>query len=464
MGRSKSPAKRLSPGFTGRLNLAVDLLLLFGGILISAHSAYDSFPQSTAWFTVSAAATWVIVATALRYYVFGDVVRSLLDDFALASLLVMAIITLLGVASFVVPEDTLPHVPLVLLTLWPAVVLLRLTLFRALSTRELPQDEVLIIGTGAMGRLTGEDIADRGLRHVQGYLKFAQDPEAPALAGPLLGSAADLEQVLRTTPVSEVYVAGNVTKATEEMQAAIKVCEKLGIPFALPAYSFRLERAQPRDKKAISDGFLHYQTHDAKPQQMALKRLFDITASAAALWVLLPLFAIVAVLIKLTSLGPVFFKQVRVGLYGKPFHMLKFRSMVVNAEELKARLEQQNEQSGPVFKMKRDPRITAIGRFIRKYSIDELPQLINVLRGDMSIVGPRPPVPQEVARYEPWQRRRLSVPPGLTCIWQVSGRNQISFEEWMYLDMQYIDHWSLGQDIRLIFRTIPVVMTGRGAS
>jgi lipopolysaccharide/colanic/teichoic acid biosynthesis glycosyltransferase len=144
--------------------------------------------------------------------------------------------------------------------------------------------------------------------------------------------------------------------------------------------------------------------------------------------------------------------------------MLKFRSMVINAEELKAQLARFNEQSGPVFKMRNDPRVTAIGRFIRKYSIDELPQLINVLRGDMSVVGPRPPVPAEVATYEAWQRRRLSVRPGLTCIWQVSGRNQITFENWMYLDMQYIDHWSLAQDFNLIFRTVPVVITGRGAS
>jgi lipopolysaccharide/colanic/teichoic acid biosynthesis glycosyltransferase len=144
--------------------------------------------------------------------------------------------------------------------------------------------------------------------------------------------------------------------------------------------------------------------------------------------------------------------------------MLKFRSMVVNAEELKAKLAAENEQSGPVFKMKHDPRVTWIGRFIRKYSIDELPQLLNVLRGDMSLVGPRPPVPSEVAKYEAWQLRRLSVQPGLTCIWQVSGRNQISFEDWMYLDMQYIDHWSLSQDFNLLFRTVPVVITGRGAS
>jgi lipopolysaccharide/colanic/teichoic acid biosynthesis glycosyltransferase len=144
--------------------------------------------------------------------------------------------------------------------------------------------------------------------------------------------------------------------------------------------------------------------------------------------------------------------------------MLKFRSMVSNAEALKATLVQQNEQSGPVFKMQRDPRVTTVGRFIRKHSIDELPQLVNVLRGDMSLVGPRPPLPSEVASYEAWQRRRLSVRPGLTCVWQVSGRNQISFEQWMMLDMRYIDHWSLLQDVRLIMRTVPIVLTGRGAS
>jgi lipopolysaccharide/colanic/teichoic acid biosynthesis glycosyltransferase len=144
--------------------------------------------------------------------------------------------------------------------------------------------------------------------------------------------------------------------------------------------------------------------------------------------------------------------------------MLKFRSMVVDAEALREKLLAVNEQTGPVFKMARDPRVTRVGRFIRKFSIDELPQLVNVLRGEMSIVGPRPPIPSEVAKYEPWQRRRLSVRPGLTCVWQVSGRNQISFEQWMYLDMQYIDNWTLEHDLGLILRTVPVVITGQGAS
>jgi exopolysaccharide biosynthesis polyprenyl glycosylphosphotransferase len=462
---SAGPSRRLSPGFAGRLNLAIDLFVLVGSLVAGVWLPGAHYQTETLWFSISAVAVWVVTATALRYYVFGDIIRSVLDDVALATLLVMAMATILVVASFAVPDGTpLPRLGKVLLFLWPTTALLRVVVFRRVATREIPQDEILIIGSSAVGRLTGEDLISRGQRHVQGFLRFAEDPVTASLPAPLLGTVADLEQLLRTTPVNEVYVAGNVAKHADQMQAAIKVCEKLGIPFALPAYSFRLERAQPRDKKAISDGFLHYQAHDAKPQQMAIKRLFDICSSAVALWMLLPLFAAVAVAIKLSSRGPVFFKQVRVGLFGKPFHMLKFRSMVTNAEELKAKLEKQNEMSGPVFKMKQDPRITGIGRFIRKYSIDELPQLINVLRGDMSIVGPRPPVPQEVAKYEPWQRRRLSVRPGLTCIWQVSGRNQISFEEWMYLDMQYIDHWSLGQDIGLIFKTVPIVITGRGAS
>src|SRR5581483_951518 len=280
----------------------------------------------------------------------------------------------------------------------------------------------------------------------------------------ILGDVASLEEVLRKVAVDEIYVAGKMRTHGEEMQEAIRVCERLGIPFALPAYSFRLERAQAVHAEAVADGYLHYQTYQPKPHQQAMKRLFDIAASALALWALLPLFAVVMILIKLTSRGPIFFRQVRVGLHGRTFNMLKFRSMVANAEALKSSLAASNEQSGPVFKMRRDPRVTRVGRFIRRYSIDELPQLINVLRGDMSVVGPRPPVPEELLKYEAWQRRRLSVRPGLTCIWQVSGRNQISFEDWMVLDMQYIDHWSLAQDFTLIFRTIPVVITGRGAS
>jgi exopolysaccharide biosynthesis polyprenyl glycosylphosphotransferase len=299
---------------------------------------------------------------------------------------------------------------------------------------------------------------------VLGYLRFADEPVHSRLPAEVVGTVSELEDFLKRHVVSEVFIAGNGDSHRAEMQSAIRVLERFGIPFALPASGFRFGRARPAHEAAVADGYVHYLSVRHRPTQSALKRLFDIAASFSALVLLSPLFLGVAAIIRFTSRGPILFRQERVGRHGKAFHMLKFRSMVADAEELKARLMAQNEQAGPVFKMRRDPRITRVGRFIRKFSIDELPQLLNVLRGEMSIVGPRPPVPSEVARYEAWQRRRLSVRPGLTCVWQVSGRNEISFEEWMYLDMQYIDHWSLAQDVQLILKTVPVVLTGRGAS
>jgi exopolysaccharide biosynthesis polyprenyl glycosylphosphotransferase len=346
----------------------------------------------------------------------------------------------------------------------PVILWLRLTI-NWLRRREVQERPVLIVGIGPLGRHTGLEMRDANDgRKMVGFLRFEQESIHDRLPAPILGQAKDLETMLKEHVVDEVFIAGQREAHHAEMQGAIGVCERFGIPFALPAAGFRFSRAEPQHKFAIQDGYIHYRSVRHKPVQLAIKRAIDILASAVALALISPLLVTVAFLVKLTSRGPILFKQVRVGQHSRQFHMLKFRSMVVNAEELKAKLLAQNEQQGPVFKMKSDPRITSIGRFIRKFSIDELPQLLNVLRGEMSLVGPRPPIPSEVSKYEAWQRRRLSVRPGLTCVWQVSGRNQISFEEWMYLDMQYIDHWSLRGDLELIVRTVPVVLTGRGAS
>ncbi|MCK4460303.1 MAG: sugar transferase, partial [candidate division Zixibacteria bacterium] len=165
----------------------------------------------------------------------------------------------------------------------------------------------------------------------------------------------------------------------------------------------------------------------------------------------------------LESRGPVFFKQVRSGLNGKTFKLYKFRTMCADAEHKKDALTNRNEMTGPVFKIADDPRVTRIGRFLRKYSIDEVPQFINVLRGDMSLVGPRPPLPKEVSEYDPWQHRKLSVKPGVTCLWQVNGRNEIDFDDWMRLDLEYIDNWSLWLDAKILARTIPAVIKGSGS-
>ena len=195
------------------------------------------------------------------------------------------------------------------------------------------------------------------------------------------------------------------------------------------------------------------------------KRAIDIIGAGSGLLLLSPVIAIVACAVKFTSSkGPVFFSQKRVGKNGELFDMYKFRSMVVNAEELKEKLAHQNEMSGPMFKMKDDPRVTKVGKFIRKTSLDELPQLWNVLKGDMSLVGPRPSLPKEVAQFEKWMYKRLSVKPGLTCFWQVSGRNNIDFEDWMKLDIKYVDERNIWIDIKLIFKTVLVLFGDKNAS
>ncbi|WP_342986077.1 sugar transferase [Clostridium saudiense] len=194
-----------------------------------------------------------------------------------------------------------------------------------------------------------------------------------------------------------------------------------------------------------------------------IKRVIDIIISSLGLIMLSPILLIVGISIKLESKGPVFFSQKRVGLNGKEFDMFKFRSMVVNAEELKEKLSSQNEMSGPMFKMKDDPRITKVGKFIRKTSIDELPQLLNVLKGEMSLVGPRPSLPNEVKEFESWMMKRLEVKPGLTCYWQVMGRNNIGFEEWMKLDIKYVDERNTVIDIKLIFKTFFVLFGDKNA-
>lgn len=194
-----------------------------------------------------------------------------------------------------------------------------------------------------------------------------------------------------------------------------------------------------------------------------IKRLIDFVCSFLGVLILSPLFIIIAIIIKTTSKGPIFFSQKRVGKDGKEFDMYKFRSMVVNAEELKEKLAAQNEMSGPMFKMKDDPRVTKVGKFIRKTSIDELPQLWNVLKGDMSLVGPRPSLPKEVAQFEDWMYKRLEVKPGLTCYWQVSGRNNIDFEDWMKLDCKYVDERNTWVDIKLIFKTVGVLFGDKNA-
>ena len=449
------------------VNIVGDCLILMVASAVATKA--PGSPAGWHWMVLPGMAmgamlVWTLGGRILHHYDVWNG-RGIAGDVTLTMLLLAAMLAAMGALRWVIgPYARGSDLERFIVVSVPAILWLRLTT-SWLRRREVPIEHLLIVGIGPLGRHTGLEIHDRNdHRRVFGYLRFADESVHNRLPAEVLGMATDLEELLKKHVVSEVYLASNRDAHRVEMQAAIGALERFGIPFALPACGFRFGRARPEHEAAVADGYVHYLSVRNKPIQQAVKRGFDMLASSIALALLAPLLLVTAALIKLTSRGPLLFRQERVGLHGRSFHVLKFRSMVANAEELKAKLMAQNEQQGPVFKMKRDPRITAVGRFIRKYSIDELPQLVNVLRGEMSIVGPRPPIPSEVTKYAAWQRRRLSVRPGLTCVWQVSGRNQISFEEWMYLDMQYIDHWSLAQDFQLILKTVPVVLTGRGAS
>jgi exopolysaccharide biosynthesis polyprenyl glycosylphosphotransferase len=243
----------------------------------------------------------------------------------------------------------------------------------------------------------------------------------------------------------------------------VEACSAAGVPFTLMTDLFGDYLPPPRvryfaTREALTFAPVH---HDAL--QLSIKRGIDLIGAATGLILAAPVIALAAIAIKLDSAGPVFFKQVRSGLYGRSFTMYKLRTMVDDAEAHREKLLHLNEMAGPVFKIRRDPRVTRAGRFLRTFSIDELPQLWSVLSGEMSLVGPRPPMPAEVVEYETAERRRLSMRPGLTCLWQVSGRNEVEFDEWVKLDLQYIDTWSLMNDARILALTIPVVLRGTGS-
>jgi exopolysaccharide biosynthesis polyprenyl glycosylphosphotransferase len=275
---------------------------------------------------------------------------------------------------------------------------------------------------------------------------------------------SELVQMLHEHSIYGVILSAKHTYF-EQIENIIKACELEGVEVWLIADFFGTQISRTSFDELLGHPLLVFRTTPEASWQGVIKQLMDLTGSLILLVGLSWLFALIALLIKATSPGPVFFSQQRSGQNGAPFTLYKFRTMVTNAEQLKQELAAMNEMAGPVFKVTNDPRVTRIGKLLRKYSLDELPQLFNVLRGEMSLVGPRPLPVDEVRRFNDLaHRRRLSVKPGLTCFWQVSGRNQITdFKDWVRLDLEYIDNWSLWLDMKILLRTIPVVLIGKGA-
>jgi exopolysaccharide biosynthesis polyprenyl glycosylphosphotransferase len=279
-----------------------------------------------------------------------------------------------------------------------------------------------------------------------------------------LGDFGIVQALLKEKVVDEVVVSLPVKSYYSEITSIINLCEEQGIIVRLLSDLFDLKIAKSNVDYVDDIPCLTLHSTPIEHYNLLLKRFLDVVLSSILLVFLSPLMLLVSFLIKLDSTGPVFFTQERMGLNKRRFRLFKFRTMVNNAEQMRNKLNSLNEVAGPVFKIRNDPRLTEVGKILRKTSIDELPQFINVLKGEMSLVGPRPPIPSEVEQYQWKDRRRLSMKPGITCLWQINGRSTVPFEKWMELDREYIDNWSLSLDFKILAKTIPAIIRGSGAS
>jgi len=325
--------------------------------------------------------------------------------------------------------------------------------------------DILIVGATGLAKQFVNSVnrfSDWGVRIV-GFLVGDMDSRMDSFCNaPVLGTFRDLSTTLHRHPVDEVIFALPASDL-EDVQEMLEVCQMEGVKTRIISNFFRGVVFKADADVVHGIPIITYSPAPMKDWQLFAKRTLDIFLSLAALIILLPLLTVLSLLVKLTSQGPLFYRWKVAGRNKKPVTSYKFRTMVVNADELKEELWRDNEMTGPVFKMRRDPRVTGIGRVLRKFSLDELPELWSVLKGDLSLVGPHPPLESELYRFDDWHRRKLSVKPGLTCLWQINGRNRITdFDEWVSMDLEYIDNWSLWMDFKILLKTIPAVLLGTG--
>ncbi len=325
---------------------------------------------------------------------------------------------------------------------------------------------IMVVGTGKRAREIAKNIEKNrhwGLKFI-GFVSDIPTARFTKIMGlPVLGLVNDLPEIIDHQVIDEIVFAVS-RKRLETLEESFLICEEAGINarVAVNFFPHMIAKVHLEDLHGIP--LLTFTTVPFNEFHLFIKRTLDILISGVIIVSLAPLFIMIGFLVKISSPGPIFFRQVRVGRNGRQFTLYKFRSMVMDAEEKKKELKILNEMNGPVFKIKNDPRVTFIGKLLRKTSLDEFPQFWNVLTGNMSMVGPRPPLPEEVALYKRWQKRKLSMKPGITCLWQINGRNNnAEFDDWMKLDLKYIDNWSLKLDMQIFLKTIPIVLLGKGA-
>jgi exopolysaccharide biosynthesis polyprenyl glycosylphosphotransferase len=416
------------------------IILPLWGILLYYNGAYQSIRTRSLFQTISPVIKTIFIG--------GSILMTVLFIFKLHTISRALILLFIFLnAIFLIAERTCTYY-----------------FFHHIRKKGYNYRSILIIGTGKRARAFAETILnhkDWGLK-IEGFIDIRPSLVGQEISGKrVLGLIRDIPDIIKTHQVDEVVFVGP-RKWLDHIDKVILSCEKIGI-MARIACNFYTRSLSRIHLDTFADWpLLTFSPPPHYGELFAVKRAFDVLFSFFILLLLSPLLILISLGIKLTSPGPLLFKQERCGLNGRRFKLLKFRTMVENAEEIKSQVAHLNEMSGPVLKIHNDPRITLIGKFLRRYSLDEFPQFINVLKGDMSIVGPRPPIPNEVDQYEYVQRRRLSVRPGITCLWQVNGRNKIDFSDWVKMDLEYIDRWSFALDMKIILKTIPAVLKGTG--
>jgi exopolysaccharide biosynthesis polyprenyl glycosylphosphotransferase len=443
--------------------------LLRAGPLVTLFGKFEGL-GSVLWLFIPTLIVWAILLWRYRFQA-PTFEGALLSNFGRAMLVVVLGTTMLFAISYATKQF---YVSRAFLGLFAGLDLVALvsarsiaqSLFRHYVRRGYDRTYILIAGTGGRARKVArllEQHREHGLELV-GYLSETGSVIYDEIQGrPVLGPLDRLPQILQSRSIDEVHVAIPRTR-WDRVAEIVRICDKVGVKVRIPLYDLDGLYSRASLQYLSNLPFLTLASSPTSQTQLLIKRVIDVVLASLGLVASLPILLVSAMFIKITSPGPVIFRQRRVGMNGRAFWLYKLRTMVPDAEQRLQQVKHLNEMRGPVFKIKNDPRVTPFGRLLRVLSIDELPQLWNVLKGDMSLVGPRPPLPTEVQKYQLWQRRRLSMRPGITCLWQVSGRNTIDFEEWMKLDMQYIDSWSLGLDLKILLRTIPSVLARKGAS
>jgi exopolysaccharide biosynthesis polyprenyl glycosylphosphotransferase len=447
---------RLAPGtFHGRLYSLADYLpllplalVIWGGLLLSSgrYRSHRTVPLlDEAWAIIRVCVSGAIIFTLVLYLTRVD--ERLLGDDRISRFwaLLFAVFSCL----FLLTEK----------------LALRLT-SRYVRAHGFNYRTVLVVGTGPTALRIADSVHGHrfwGFR-ILGFIRNGHQPEEPWPSRyPILGDIADIPRIVESSAVDDVIFAVH-RRELDRLENLFLSLQEQGIRTRFAMDLFPHTRARVELEELDGMPLLSFATTPTSQLKLMLKRTLDVAVASLLLLIALPIVGMIALAIKVSSGGNVLFRQTRCGLNGRFFTLYKFRTMVEDAEDRRRELMHLNEMDGPVFKLRSDPRVTFFGRFLRRYSLDELPQLWNVLRGDMSLVGPRPPIPEEVAKYQRWQRRRLAMKPGLTCLWQVSGRNNLDFDRWMQLDLEYIDSWSPTLDFKILLKTIPAVLSGKGAS